>query len=127
MSPRAVTALRLVLGVFFLAAGVAKLFALDITTAIIAEKGLPVPHLVAIVVGAAEAFAGIVLVANARTRSVARALIAGVVLAALVFHDPIGLAPGSALATQISLAVDVFVVLGLALLARATPPPQPIG
>jgi putative oxidoreductase len=126
VSARTLSLLRVALGAFFLAAGLAKLFALDIATTIVAEKGVPAPHMVALVVGAAEAFAGLVLLVNARTRAVAQTLIAGVVLAALVFHDPIGLGPGSASMTLVSLAIDASVVLGLTLLARATPPAQPI-
>ena len=126
ISARMLAALRLALGAFFLAAGLAKVFAPDIAASFVAEAGLPGPRGIALAIGAAEAFAGIVLIADARTRTVARALIAFVALVAIVFHNPIGLPPGIAHMTRVSLAVDLFVVLGLWILARGSPRPAPI-
>jgi uncharacterized membrane protein YphA (DoxX/SURF4 family) len=116
---RALLAARLGLGAFFAAAGLAKLFALDATAAIIAAKGLPLPSSFGALVGAAELAAGAMLLADFRTRAIARVLILGVVLVSLVFHDPIGLPPGSAYTTAISLTMDLIILAGLAFLARS--------
>ena len=123
---RTMLALRLGLGILFLAAGLAKLFALDVTTALIAEKGLPFAATLAVVAAFAETFAGLVLLVGARTRAVARGLLVALVFAAMVFHDPVGLPPGLAHMNAVSLTVDILVVIGLALLARWSPPTTPI-
>jgi uncharacterized membrane protein YphA (DoxX/SURF4 family) len=121
-STRLLLILRLALGLLFLAAGLAKVFALDVTAALVADKGIPYAGTVALAVGAAEAFAGVLLLAGARTRAVAQALIALVACVALVFHDPIGLPPGVAHTNAVSLTIDVMVLLGLAFLVRRSPP-----
>jgi putative oxidoreductase len=110
---------RLALGVLFLGAGLAKLFAQGETASLLESHALPFPSVLAFVIGAFESLAGLMLLTGTRTRAFARALILFVVLAALLFHTPFGLPPGLAHATAISLAVDVLVLAGLAILARS--------
>jgi uncharacterized membrane protein YphA (DoxX/SURF4 family) len=109
---------RLALEVMFLAAGLAKLFAQSETASLLESHALPFPYALAFAVGAFESLAGLMLLTDTRTRGFARALMLFVTLAALLFHTPFGLPPGLAHATSISLAVDVLVLAGLAVVAR---------
>jgi uncharacterized membrane protein YphA (DoxX/SURF4 family) len=118
LSKRATVVLRVGLGALFLLAGLAKLFALDVATQVISEKGLPAPGIIAVGVGIAETCAGLMLLAAVRTRSVARVLMVALVFFALVVHDPFGLPPGVAHANAIALTVDILVLLGLVVVAR---------
>jgi uncharacterized membrane protein YphA (DoxX/SURF4 family) len=109
---------RLLLGAVFLAAGLAKLFAQDETASLLERHALPFPTLLPFMIGAFESLSGLMLLTNTRTRAFARAFILFVVVAAFLFHTPIGLPPGLAHANAISLTVDALVLAGLALVAR---------
>lgn len=118
LGPRTITALRLGLGLFFVLAGFAKLFALDETARIVAERGIPWAWAVGLAVGLGETLAGAVLLANRGTAAVARILMFVIVPVALLFHNPFGMPPGAAHINAIALTMDGFVILGLAIVAR---------
>jgi uncharacterized membrane protein YphA (DoxX/SURF4 family) len=118
---RTTRGLRLGLGVLFVVAGLAKLFAQRETAALLESHALPFPSALAFVVGAFESLAGLMLLTDTRTRVFGRALILFVALAALLMHEPFGLSAGVAHANAVSLTVDLFVLIGLALVARSAP------
>jgi putative oxidoreductase len=109
---------RVALGLMFLAAGLAKLFAQGETASLLETHALPFPHALAFAIGAFESLAGLMFLTNTRTRGFSRALMLFVALAALLFHTPFGLPAGVAHATAISITVDVLVLAGLAVVAR---------
>jgi uncharacterized membrane protein YphA (DoxX/SURF4 family) len=111
---------RLTLGAVFLAAGLAKLFAQDETASLLESYALPFPSVLPFAIGAFESLSGLMLLTDTRTRAFARALMLFVVVAAFLFHTPIGLPPALAHATAISLAVDALVLAGLALVIRSS-------
>jgi len=119
LSARGTTLLRWGLGLLFVVAGASKLFALAATATVLADRHVPFPYALALGVGLVEAVGGALLLAGRRVRPVARALVGLVVLAAIVFHNPLGWAPGLAHAKAVALTVDVLVLLGLAQLARS--------
>jgi uncharacterized membrane protein YphA (DoxX/SURF4 family) len=112
---------RVGLGLLFVAAGLSKLFALGPTAMVFSDERIPFPAGVGFAVGATETLAGLLLLVGFRVRLVARLLMGVVVLAALVFHSPLGEPSGVAHARAIALTIDVFVLLGLAQLARRAP------
>lgn len=116
--PRSLTALRLGLGIFFVLAGLAKLFALTETARIVAERGIPWAWGVGLCFGVGETLAGTALVANRGTVTVARVLMFVLVPVALLFHDPFGLPPGASHINAIAFTMDAVVLLGLAIVAR---------
>lgn len=122
LGTRTLTALRLGVGLFFGLAGLAKLFALDETARIVAERGIPWAWAVGLCVGAGETVAGAALLTNRATTAVARVLMFVFVPVALLFHNPFGLPPGASHINAIALTMDGFVLLGLALVARGKAP-----
>lgn len=121
LGPRSLTALRLGLGLFFVLAGLAKLFALAETARIVAERGIPWAWGVGLCVGAGETLAGAALLANRGTLTVARVLMFVLVPVALLFHNPFGMPPGAAHINAIAFTMDAFVLLGIAIVARRSP------
>ena len=112
---------RLGLGVLFLLAGLAKLFAQRETAALLESHALPFPSVLAFVVGSFEALGGLMLLTDTRAGAFSRALILFVATAALLMHEPFGLAPGLAYANAVSLMVDLLVLVGLGFVARRAP------
>ena len=106
-------ALRVAVGLLFVAAGVSKLVAPTATSVIVASRNLPEPTVIGAAVGIVEAVSGALLVAGLRVRWVAAALSVLVAVAAGLFHTPVVLAGPRAL----EIGVDAGVLLALYLIA----------
>lgn len=80
---------RIVLGLYFLAAGAGKMFAASVPAEQIAHmtaNGIPAAELMFVLTGACETIAGVCLVAGLHTRLVAALLAAFCVLASVTLH-----------------------------------------
>ncbi|MDW8363116.1 MAG: DoxX family protein [Myxococcales bacterium] len=104
---------RVALATIFVVTGLNKLAGPTDTAAYIASKGLPLPFALAIGAGALELAAGTMLVVGLGTRIAALALAAFVVLATVLFHNPIGLAGMEARMQTIHVLKNVAIVGGL--------------
>lgn len=79
---------RIIIGAFFLLAGLSKFIDLAEITAYIASVGLPMATFVALLAGAFEVLAGLALITGKYTRYAALLLAGFTLLAAALFHNP---------------------------------------
>lgn len=77
---------RLLLGGFFLVAGLGKFAGLEGTAGYIASQGLPMPGVLAFLTAALETLGGLALIVGWQVRLAALALAAFTLLASAIFH-----------------------------------------
>jgi putative oxidoreductase len=78
---------RVLLALMFVLAGFGKLTGLQGTAGYIASKGLPMPMVLAVAVGALELVAGVLLIVGWQARWAALALAGFTVVASVIFHN----------------------------------------
>jgi putative oxidoreductase len=78
---------RVLLALMFVLAGFGKLTGLEGTAGYIASKGLPMPMVLAVAVGALELVAGVMLIVGWQARWAALALAVFTVVASVIFHN----------------------------------------
>jgi len=78
---------RVIFALIFIASGIEKFMGLDATAAMIASKGLPMPHVAATATAALEFGGGLLIVVGWFTRPAALALAIFTLAAAYFFHD----------------------------------------
>lgn len=78
---------RILLALIFVLSGFEKITGFEATVGYIADKGLPLPRLAAVVAIVVELGGGILLVLGWKTRWAALALCMFTALAAIMFHD----------------------------------------
>jgi putative oxidoreductase len=78
---------RILLALMFVLAGFGKLTGLEGTAGFIASKGLPMPMVLAVAVGALELVAGVLLIVGWQARWAALALAGFTVVASVIFHN----------------------------------------
>jgi putative oxidoreductase len=78
---------RVLLALMFVLAGFGKLTGLEGTAGYIASKGLPMPMVLAVAVGALELVAGVMLIIGWQARWAALALAVFTVVASVIFHN----------------------------------------
>ena len=122
LGARTIATFRVALGIFFVLAGFAKLGAPDETIRIMTERGVPAAAPLALAIGVGESLAGAMLLAGLRQGAVAAALMLYLIPVIVIFHNPLGLAPGAAHVNAIAFTMDMIVFLGLAIVLRGRSP-----
>lgn len=108
---------RVLLALIFITAGSSKLMGLEGTAAYIASAGLPVPALLAVLVGALELVAGIALVIGFKARWAALALAVFTLLASVIFHAYWSVPAEQQMVQQLLFMKNVAIAGGLFLVA----------
>jgi putative oxidoreductase len=111
---------RVFIAIIFISSGLEKFIGLAETTAEIASKNLPMPHILAIATAALELGGGILIVIGWQTRLFALALAVFTALAAYFFHDFWHYPPGADYTNNmIHFLKNVSIIGGFLMLAAA--------
>jgi putative oxidoreductase len=106
---------RVLLALMFVLAGFGKLTGLEGTAGYIASKGLPMPMVLAVAVGALELVAGVMLIVGWQARWAALALAVFTVVASVIFHNYWAMPAEQQLMQQLMFMKNLAVTGGLLL------------
>jgi putative oxidoreductase len=107
---------RVLLALMFVLAGFGKLTGLEGTAGYIASKGLPMPMVLAVAVGALELVAGVMLIVGWQARWAALALAVFTVVASVIFHNYWAMPAEQQMMQQLMFMKNLAVTGGLLLL-----------
>ena len=107
---------RILLGAIFVISGFGKITGFESTVEHIAEKGLPIPQVLALISILIEFGGGVALLLGWKARWAALAFVVFLIVITPIFHAFWGLSPEQAIGQQINFMKNVSIVGGMMLL-----------